>query len=213
MTDSINTWREKDGDNTYALDWPIKEDSLVWEIGGYEGRWAAQMINKFNPTMHIFEPQDWAFRKLTGRFWDKEKVYVYPWGLWIDETSLPLHHYETDGASILNQGGLSQDCAFRDVYDILKAEPKDIDVGLMNIEGAEYILIPYMIGLDLMKRFRFFWCQFHPFADPDNRRAQDIYNSMQRTHNIIWDFYPTAVAWERRKTHVERTVEMSAVAI
>lgn len=109
MTDSINTWREKDGDNTYALDWPIRENSLVWEIGGYEGRWAAQMVEKFDPTLHIFEPQDWAFRKLT-----------------------------------------------------------------------------------------YFWCQFHTFADPDTRRSMEIYNGMQKTHNIIWDFYPTAVAWERR---------------
>lgn len=218
MTDSINTWREKDGDNTYALDWPIDDLSLVWEIGGYEGRWAAQMAEKFNSTIHIFEPQDWAFSKLTRRFLDNNKVFIYPWGLWIDEAVLPMSHFETDGASLINEGGLSRDCAFRDVFDILKAEPKDIDVGLMNIEGAEFILLPYMIGLGLMERFRFFWCQFHTFADPSGDRKGMIYNGMQRTHDIIWDFYPTAVAWELKrpisKSYVNyATVEMSVVAI
>lgn len=198
MIDSINAWRAADGDNTHALDWPISENSVVWEIGGYEGRWAAQMVEKFDPTIHIFEPQDWAFSKLVKRFLDNKKVYIYPWGLWIDESVLPMSHFETDGASILNEGGLSRDCAFRDIYEILKTEPKDIDVALMNIEGAEFILLPYMIGLGLMKRFRFFWCQFHTFADPGTRRAQEIYSGMQKTHNIIWDFHPTAVAWERR---------------
>lgn len=198
MTDSITTWREKDGDNTYALDWPIDEDSKVWEIGGYEGRWAAQIAEKFDPTIHIFEPQDWAYKKLSNRFWDNEKVFIYPWGLWIDDAHLPLHHYETDGASLMNEGGLSQDCVFRDLYDTLKAEPKDIDVALMNIEGAEFILIPYMVGLGLMKRFRYFWCQFHTFADPSGRRKGEIYNGLQLTHKVIWDFYPTAVAWERK---------------
>lgn len=218
MTDSINTWREKDGDNTYALDWPIGEDSLVWEIGGYEGRWAAQMAEKFNPTIDIFEPQTWAFVKMAERFWGKEKIRLHPHGLWIDNVVLPLHHVETDGASILNEGGKTQDGVFEDVYDALKAEPKDIDVGLMNIEGAEFILLPYMIGLGLMERFRFFWCQFHTFADPSGDRKGMIYNGMQRTHDIIWDFYPTAVAWELKrpisKSYVNyATVEMSVVAI
>lgn len=198
MTDSITTWREKDGDNTYALDWPINEDSEVWEIGGYEGRWAAQMIEKFDPTIHVFEPQDWAYKKLSNRFWDNEKVFIYPWGLWVYDTALTLHHYETDGASLMHEGGLSRNCAFRDVYDILKAATKDIDVALMNIEGAEFILIPYMVGLKLMKRFRYFWCQFHPFADPSGARKGEIYNGMQLTHKVLWDFYPTAVAWERK---------------
>lgn len=198
MTDSITNWRAADGDNTHALDWPIGVDSLVWEIGGYEGRWAAQIWEKFDPTIDVFEPQDWAFSKMTDRFWGIQKIRLHPFGLWIDNAVLPLHHVETDGASLLNEGGLSRNCVFRDIYDVLNTEPRDIDVGLMNIEGAEFILIPYMIGLGLMKRFRFFWCQFHTFADPDNRRAQEIYNGMQLTHNIIWDFYPTAVAWERR---------------
>lgn len=198
MTDSITTWREKDGDNTYALDWPINADSIVWEIGGYEGRWAAQIAEKFDPTIEIFEPQTWAFNKLAQRFWGKEKVRLHPYGLWIDSAVLPMSHYETDGASLMNEGGLTADGVFEDIFGILKAEPNDIDLALMNIEGAEFILIPYMVGLGLMKRFRYFWCQFHTFADPSGRRKGEIYNGVQLTHRVIWDFYPTAVAWERK---------------
>lgn len=204
MTDSITNWRVVDGDNTLALDWSLDENSLVWEIGGYEGRWAAQMVEKFNPEIHIFEPQDWAFEKLSARFWDNEKVYIYPWGLWVENANMPLHHFETDGASLLNHGGKTQMCEFKDIWDVLdiwkvlKEETKDIDVCLMNIEGAEFALIAYLLGADLMKRFRFFWCQFHTFADPSGDNAQKIYDGIQKTHNLIWDYYPTAVAWERK---------------
>jgi len=46
---SNTTWFEVDGDNTLALDWKIDEHSIVWEIGGFEGRWAAQIQEKYNP--------------------------------------------------------------------------------------------------------------------------------------------------------------------
>jgi hypothetical protein len=74
-----------------------------------------------------------------------------------------------------------------------------VDVCLMNIEGAEFVLLPYMIGMDMMKRFRFFWCQFHPGLLPHgDERANEIFKGMLRTHKKIWDYYPTAVAWERK---------------
>jgi hypothetical protein len=196
--DSIQNWRDADGDNTYALDWSIDSQALVWEIGGYEGRWAAQMVEKFDPWMRIFEPQDWAFRKLHERFKENNKILLYPFGLWIETAFLPLFHFETDGASLLNEGGRDKLCDFREIGQILRDEIRDIDVCLMNIEGAEFVLLPYLFRLDLMKRFRFFWCQFHTFADPGGKAAYWIYHEMNKTHNLIWDFYPTAVAWERR---------------
>jgi hypothetical protein len=33
----MSTWQEVNGDETYALDWELNEDSHVWEIGGFEG--------------------------------------------------------------------------------------------------------------------------------------------------------------------------------
>ena len=67
-------WTEVDGDNTLALDWPIDENSIVFEIGGYEGRWSLQMAEKYNPRLYIFEPQDWARERCREKLKDYEVI-------------------------------------------------------------------------------------------------------------------------------------------
>lgn len=189
-------WFEVHGDETLALDWKIDSKALVWEIGGYEGRWAAQIIEKFDPFMEIFEPQEWAFDKLVTRFTGNEKVKIHPFGLWVTRMNLPLYNYETDGATLVGEGirvGVSK------FVDIHACVPENVDLCLMNVEGAEFVLIPYLMGLGLMKRFRYFWCQFHPgWVKNGDEKSNIIYKGMLKTHYKMWDCYPTAVAWERQ---------------
>lgn len=208
MNDQNQKWFTDRGDETRALDWPINSDSLVWEIGGFEGRWASQMVEKFNCRMDIFEPQIWAADKITQWTVGNNRAEVHPFGLWIMNSSLPIYNFETDGASILYSSEHAdkphKPGIFVDVYEWQKTRG-DVDVALMNIEGAEFILLPYMIGLDLMRHFRFFWCQFHPGLLPHgDERANGIFKGMLRTHHKIWDYYPTAVAWERKLNVVTR---------
>ena len=195
MIDQHSKWKEVNGDETFALDWKIKSSALVWEIGGFEGRWAAQMAEKYDPWIEIFEPQGWAVERLQKRFAENQKFTIKPYGLWVMQAALPLYNFETDGASLLAEGVRSQVCNFMDVYKELHS---GVDVCLMNIEGAEFVLLPYLIGYDLMRYFRYFWCQFHTFVPGSEKKIVDINKGMAKTHKVLWDFYPTAVAWERR---------------
>lgn len=188
-------WKNADGDNTHALEWPIDEHATVWEIGGFEGRWASQISEKFNPWIRIFEPTRWGFGKCSARFLGNEKVEVNHYGLWVMDASLPVYNPGNDGASLLMSHVTSEVCPFHDIYTELQDE---VDLCLMNVEGSEYILLPYLIGNHSMPNFRFFWCQFHPFADPTGERFLRIHEGLKRTHRMIWDFYPSAVAWERK---------------
>lgn len=196
MSDPHATWKDAHGDETYALDWDIGPESLVWEIGGFTGRWAAQIVEKFDPRMEIYEPQEWAVRRLEERFKTNSKVSVFPYGLWVCDAMLPMSRVNTDGASMVRLEAQSESFLFQDVYTQID-EP--VDLCLMNIEGAEYALLSYMIELSLMKNFRYFWCQFHPGVVADaERKFFKICEGMERTHRTKWSFYPTAVAWERK---------------
>jgi len=199
VTDSIQNWREADGDNTYALNWPINEGSLVWEIGGYEGRWAAQMAEKYNPHIEVFEPQTWAVERMRRRFQSNMKIKIHPYGLWLDDVERLMGDYYTDGASLMKP--VTQDvpaCEFKSIYHELH-NVDFVDVGLMNIEGAEYILLPDMIASGSIVHFNFFWCQFHDFVNNPQERTAEIYEGLSRTHDLLWDFFPTAVAWKRKQ--------------
>lgn len=190
-------WFEQKGDDTLALDWPINSESLVWEIGGYEGRWAKQMANKFNPFIDVFEPQGWAFEKLQKRFSNNPKVYLHNYGLWILDEERMIGDYETDGASMVKLDPEAKKGVFEDAWTNMFGQT--IAVCLMNIEGAEYILLPYMIGSGMMKHVDYFWCQFHTFYPYSLERSEHIFDMMNFTHDLLWNCYPTAVAWKRRE--------------
>lgn len=196
---TIASWREVDGDNTLALEWPIDENSLVWEIGGYEGRWAAQMVEKYNPYIEIFEPQGWAVEKMKERFKENPKITIHPYGLWVDNVWLRMGDYFTDGASVMKPPEGDHLVELRGIYDeLFFGDYKKISVGLINIEGAEFKLLPFMITSGVIMHFEYFWCQFHEFADPEGKQTDFIYTNLDKTHDPLWDHYPTAVAWKRR---------------
>jgi len=197
MNENTSPWKQANGDATYALDWPINSRSTVWEIGGFEGRWAAQIVERYNPYMTIFEPQRWAIERMKKRFAGNTKVTLNNFGLWVMDAHLPLYNMETDAASLVNPGPHSEVLDFRDIYNLLKDE--QVDLCLMNIEGAEFILLPYMIANSLMRNIKYFWCQFHPgLVTHGEERFLRISDGMRATHKVFWNYYPTALAWERK---------------
>jgi len=195
---TIDSWRAVDGDNTLALEWPLGENSHVWEIGGYEGRWAAQIANEFHCFIDIFEPQGWAVEKMKLRFADNPKITVHPYGLWIEDKWMKMGDFFTDGASVMKPTDSDHLVEFRDIYHEIMGFSYEIDLCLMNIEGAEWVLINAMQADGVFVRFKRFWCQFHEFVGDSHARKDVTYESIDLTHGLLWDHYPTAVAWERR---------------
>lgn len=195
-------WKEIQGDKTAALDWPIDEDSIVFEIGGYEGRWALQMAEKYDPWLFVFEPQHWAIEKMDDKLKNSDKSLLQDYGLWTHDAIMKLGDYGRDGASLLKPNHEDAELVWvKDIdaviYSMVGAK-KDIDVCLMNIEGGEFVLIPYMIGLGLMKRIKFFWAQFHLFVPNSKRKFAAINEAMEATHDVYWDFGMSMKCWKRR---------------
>jgi len=197
MTDLHEKWKLANGDDTYALDWDINSESLVWEIGGFEGRWAAQIAEKFDSFIDIFEPTDFGFGRCSQRFFDNKKITINHYGLWVMDAHLPLYNPGNDSGSLLLQHPASEVCKFGDIY--LELIDERVDLCLMNVEGAEFALLPYMIANGLMENIRYFWCQFHRFVPDADERYVSIKKRLEETHRMMWEFYPTAVAWERKR--------------
>ena len=202
----MEKWRALDGDNTLALDWPLNEDSHVWEIGGFEGRWVQQIWDKFHCHITVFEPQQWAVGKMRERFFGNEKIDIRPYGLWVTNGKRIIGNYFTDGASIMPRSFSAVESngegEFKDLYTEIFDFEFDIDLTLMNIEGAEYTLIPDMVESGIIHRLDYFWCQFHPglvgIGEGEyDYKMDDITSGMKKTHDLLWDCYPTAVAWKR----------------
>lgn len=203
MKTGIEKWHELDGDKTLALDWPLNEDSHVWEIGGFEGRWAQQIWDRFHCNITIFEPQMWAVEKMRKRFEGIGKIEIRPYGLWVEDCIKPIYNFFTDGATIIHRSHHYEptDAALGSFHDFNQETmglSYKVDVGLMNIEGAEFTLLPLFIVSGAIQVFDVFWCQFHPNSTSDLDESEIIFEKMKETHKLLWSCFPTAVAWRKR---------------
>jgi len=194
-------WFQARGDETLALDWPgVDENSVVWEIGGYKGRWANQMAMKYNPTVYVFEPQDWAFDEIKVQMGHNAKAHLYQFGLWTHAAKMTLNEYGRDGGTLMQPEAKDpHPVMVTDVYSFFIHEHlENIDVCLMNIEGGEFVLLPYMIGMGMMPHIKYFWCQWHLFVQSSAEKMIRLHKMLAQTHDMYWDCGSTAQAWVRR---------------
>lgn len=180
-----HVWDEK------AIDWPLTTDSVVVEVGGYKGRWALQIAERYQPKLFVFEPQPWAYEVCRQVLKDSAEVLNYALG--VSSGQAEMGEWETDGCSLVKPGGVPVwvheiGAAFRDLGITT------VDLMLVNIEGYEYILLPHMFDQGIYP-IRLI-VQFHEFADPHGEGRRAIQSRMRGLYRRVWD-YPELTAWER----------------
>ena len=182
--------------DTRALDWPLTEQSTVVEVGGYCGRWALQIAERYHPRLFVFEPQPWAHAVCQAVLGDAAKVCNY--GLGPDYGTLPMGNWETDGCSFVNVGAGAtsegQICELELTFKRLEID--QIDLMLMNIEGYEYTLLPYMLDKGILPRR--LMVQYHLFGDPYGLIMAGHWQRLEELgYKIAWTYGIMLTAWER----------------
>lgn len=180
-----------------ALEWPLTTDSTVIEVGGYIGRWALQIAERYHPRLFVFEPQVWAARVCEVVLREEATVLMY--GLGTEHATLPMGDWETDGCSFVKPGlgipgtfGVMREIA----ADFKEIGITAIDLMMVNIEGYEYTLIPHMLDQGVLPQR--LMVQFHTFADPDGAKLARIHERMtQAGYAVPWTYGPFLTAWER----------------
>lgn len=178
-----------------ALDWPLTRKSVVVEVGGFKGRWALQIVEKFQPRLYVFEPQQWAAlvcAEILGKY-----TTTLAYGLGVRDEQVSMGGWETDGCSVLKQGdGWGE---LREIGAAFKAlRIKHVDLMLMNIEGYEYQLIPHMLAQKIYPAR--LMVQFHKFADPDGTQLQAVQEALaQHGYKLAWSYGLVLMAWERKQ--------------
>jgi FkbM family methyltransferase len=176
-----------------AIDWPLNSKSVVVEIGGYIGRWALQIAERYHPHLYIFEPQPWAAQACGDALGDAARVL--PYALGDRDGTFPMGAYETDGCSFLRPGDIPG--TMREIGQAFKGLGlSHIDLMLMNIEGYEYTLLPYMLELGI--RPARLMVQFHPFDDVQQAATARIFERLAALgYTVAWTYGLVLTAWER----------------
>lgn len=189
-----------------ALDLPRASTCIV--AGAYKGAVMELLDEMYSPERIVgFEPQRWAFEHAWLRVSDRTNCLIVPWGLGAGVNGLfPMAAYETDECSFVGIGdergpirsqqrGTGRLVEMRAALDFLRLNA--IDLAVLNMEGYEYILLPYMIEHGIHRQIDRFAVQFHPkFGTDETYRS--ICTTLDATHDVTMDDFPRWVLWRRR---------------
>lgn len=201
-----------------SFDWPhLPAQPVILEVGGFEGRWLAEMARRYGGDLYAFEPQEWANKRIYERVRDaigpegRATITVVPYGLGEQDATMQMGGWGTDACSFLlddafyarfpDEGRRDRgEGRIREVGAALaELGIEHVDVMMVNIEGYEYRLLPLLLSSGMIERIRYISVQFHRAHDPDGSIERGIFRRMSDTHDLLWA-YPDGVlaAWERR---------------
>jgi FkbM family methyltransferase len=195
---AVRRWRALEGDKTLRLDYDLSKDSTVLDVGGFEGQWASDIVAMYGCRVHVFEPVPEFAERIGRRFARNPLVTVHPVGLSSRDGTAAVA-VAGDASSHLRPGDSSMEIQLRDVESVMgELGCKQVDLMKVNIEGAEYDLLDYMIARGLISRIRDLQVQFHVFVPNAVERMNAIRAALEATH---YPTYQYDFLWENWRRH------------
>lgn len=169
-------------------DYRLDGFSVVVDLGAYRGEWSDKIYELFGCQIILFEPTDNIHYARFGR-----KIQACAW-LYDGEVQTNGLFYYTSMIHN-NEPGLNK---YRCV-DVLQYLPAKVDLMKINIEGAEYDLIDYLLAADYLKNVDNLQVQFHITDKFDYElRYKLIRIALEETHELTWQCEFVWENWKRK---------------
>lgn len=193
-----------------AKDWPLAfefdllPEAKVVIAGAYKGL-AMELIRRLYRTSSLygFEPQSWAAQEAAsrmraigpGRAWWQ----VEPFGLGVESIELPMGEWHTDAASFIHTGEGSREQGSGHLKEFDKAMKavglESIDLFVLNTEGYEWVLLPYLSEIGWLEKIDRLAVQFHLGMGNEDNNVLALVDS---THERRTDNFPSWVYWVKK---------------
>jgi len=189
-------WFRDYGDKTLRLDYDLDENSVVFDLGGYEGQWASDIYSKYCCRIFIFEPVPEFAKNIEQRFLKNPKISVQRFGL-SGETCKENLNVSADGSSVFKQSSNSVEITLLKATNFFKENNiHHIDLMKINIEGGEYSLLEHLIETCFVNQIDNIQVQFHDFVPNAEKRMMEIQHKIATTHNLTYQY---KFVWENWK--------------
>lgn len=180
---------------------PLPTDAVVAVVGAYKGITMELIDEVYHPSAIIgFEPQEWAWQEARERLAERFNCTVLHFAMGDKTGKFPMGEWNTDAASFINTGpgsreqGIGEMMDAQWIFDTLFIEP--VDLMIMNIEGGEFELLPYLQQSGLLSRINRLAVQFHlGFGNDDN--YLDIIQMLGEEYRFFTDMLPAWGYWTR----------------
>lgn len=206
MKKRVAPWFAAKGDKTLRLDYDLNENSIVFDLGGYHGSWAADIYCKYGCFVHVFEPSIEFANLISNRFSHNKRITINECGLSNANLRVNLSR-EDDRSSIYEQGsskdgGKVEEIVLVDAVEFFREHNiTHIDLMKINIEGGEYDLLDHLISNSLHLMIRNIQVQFHDFVPDAANRMKAIQEKLGKSHSTTYQY---EFVWENWRLKDER---------
>lgn len=172
--------------------------SVVFDMGGFEGNWAADIHTRYGAAVHVFEPHPVFAANIRDRFAGNAAITVHDIALGSHSSTLNLSD-DGDASSSFQAAAASVTGRIEPVAQFFaQHDVPRIDLMKVNIEGGEYDLLPALVGAGIMDRIGILQVQFHLYAPEDITRRDAIRAQLEQTHTCDWSYDFVWEQWTRR---------------
>jgi len=195
----LQEWIRINGDGTLRLNYPLDENSVVFDVGGFKGNWANDIYSKYHCKIYIFEIVNSFLREMQNKFNDKDKIKIFRVGL-SNKNEEKEVYINTASSSVYIEKGEKERVNFVKANEFIKSIGIDkIDLIKINIEGGEYDLLENLIESDFVKNIKNIQVQFHNFIPNYNIRMDYIREQLNKTHKLTWYYKGVWENWELKR--------------
>lgn len=194
---NVEKWVKIDGEFTHRLNYDLNADSVVFDVGGYIGDWAASIYCRYNCNILIFEPMFKYYNILKRRF-ANNKLRSFQIGL--GKTTESVQMSDIGDASSSHTGSTNMETVH--IFDIVEfmddLNINKVDLIKLNIEGGEYDLLERLIDTGYINKFKDIQIQFHYWANDTDVRMLNIQHELNKTHKLTYRYEYVWENWTRK---------------
>ncbi len=192
-------WYRDDGDNQKRFDYVVSSDSIIIDLGGYDGNWASDFYSRYMSNIFIFEPIQNFADNISNRFKANPKLKVFPSAIGNSERKDSMQ-LDGVGSSLFrgsNNKGIEVDVKdakyLFDICGITKC-----DLLKINIEGGEFEVLPRLIETGLITSIDNLQIQFHKLSSDSSKDMYSIRHELSKTHECTWEYTWIWENWKRK---------------
>lgn len=196
----LEKWNKVRGDQHLRLDYPMKPESIVIDLGGYEGDWASQIYAMYQSSIYVFEPHPTYFNRIKYKFRNNDKIRAYEFGLASKDMKMRINSDEFSSSAFVNKNDSTLVEIQLNSFTHFMEENNITNINLLkiNIEGGEFDLLLHLIKQDWLKHIVNIQIQFHEFVDNAVSMRNDIRETLHKTHELTYDYEFVWESWKRK---------------
>lgn len=143
--------------------------SVVLDVGGFRGDFAAEIMARYRSEIYVFEPIAAHNRILSKRFSRNPSIHLFGHALGESDREITFNVAAEGSSSCRKGNSASEVCRIRNIGEWWHAigAPR-INLMKINIEGGEYELLPAMRACGMLAKIDTLLIQFHCFNSGDD---------------------------------------------